>query len=234
MLSTRTKHAADWISRLSAEARESLERIKITRKLSKGQVLWRQGEWATEIARIESGSLKVADLCSYNQDFFFSMAKVGDCIGDIPAVAGLRHGYTLEAREASTLAVWKLDDVLVLNNQFPEICHQMMVSASTLTAVICERLEHSTLLSIRDRLSLQLQTLLRSSGVNEDGGVVHLQGVSHEDIGNMLGCARPTVSRELKAMEAQGLLALSYGSIRILDIEAFDQYCNSLAAERIA
>ena len=55
-----------------------------------------------------------------------------------------------------------------------------------------------------------------SSGDDASAGL----RVSQEALGQMLGVSRQSVNRQLKQWESEGLLSLSYGRIRLLDVDA--------------
>ena len=81
--------------------------------------------------------------------------------------------------------------------------------------------DDASLLPLRQRLARTIVRMGHSLGrVNEDGSTI-LEGISHDELGKMVGAARQSVGRELKALEREGAIKIEYGKLIIYDIAAF-------------
>ena len=217
----------DWMENLSEGAKEHISNARTVRGLSRGEVLWRQGDIAKEFGRTLSGSLEVIEAGLYSRSFLMTVAQSGSCIGDMPAVLGSTYRYTVAAREATEIAIWKMADIQAARDEFPEINLQIALTFASRCESVCARLERSLLLDVRDRLYLQLQHLVSINGISE-GEQVTLKGISHDEIARMMGCGRPTISRELKAIEKEGLISLAYGTVHVPQISKFNRRCEDI------
>ncbi|HBA04038.1 MAG TPA: hypothetical protein DCW51_08870 [Clostridium sp.] len=50
--------------------------------------------------------------------------------------------------------------------------------------------------------------------------------LTHEGLGNLIGCSRVTVTRVLNELKSQGILASTSKKIVILDFERLKKYCD--------
>ncbi len=66
------------------------------------------------------------------------------------------------------------------------------------------------------------QKLARTLLLHAQGGSRALLPMNREELADYVGAARPSVSRELMAMQADGLIAVHRGEIRILDRTALE------------
>jgi CRP-like cAMP-binding protein len=77
--------------------------------------------------------------------------------------------------------------------------------------------ESAALYSLSSRLAQRLLDLQQYYG-SEEGDDINMH-LPQEDLAKMLAVSRQAVSRELKRLEKAGLIALSYGKLRVLDRE---------------
>lgn len=77
-----------------------------------------------------------------------------------------------------------------------------------------------TLLTLRGRIVRLLLLLHQQHPLETSGhGEMELQ-FFQDDFAAMLGTSRQTVNRELRALEADGMLSIGYSRIRLLDVPA--------------
>ena len=93
--------------------------------------------------------------------------------------------------------------------------------------MLCDRarttyanLAAESLMPLQGRLARHLILLLDQHGQPAEEGVDLALNVPQESLADMLATTRQRLNRELKAMEAEGILRLAYRRILVLDAEA--------------
>ncbi len=85
-------------------------------------------------------------------------------------------------------------------------------------------IEMAAFLPLRGRLAYRLAELVELHGrQGEDGRIVIGLHLPQDELARMVSATRPSVSRELKALEADGYIALAYGQITVLDLDGLSE-----------
>ena len=134
----------------------------------------------------------------------------------------------------SRVSVLSKPNFFMLYKKHPEISWQ-------LNLVQCRRLrfffsltEDAAGLNLHVRLARAIHRLAHSHGYRDgnDGSCID---VSHEELSNMLGASRQSVSKELKLLEREGEIELRYGKIYIPDLAALgEKYEKGMGMEQVA
>jgi len=85
------------------------------------------------------------------------------------------------------------------------------------------QIEGLALLDVTSRISETLLQLATEGGVETDAGILIKERPTHQDLANMSGTTRETVSRVLKRLEAQGYIASKGRSLTILREENWNR-----------
>jgi CRP-like cAMP-binding protein len=98
----------------------------------------------------------------------------------------------------------------------PMLCRKLRLALSYV--------EGAALFSLTERLAQRILELLTFYGI-DDGGSGRLIDVHlpQEDLAKMLGVSRQAISRELKRLETEGVIELSYGKLRVLNKAALER-----------
>jgi CRP-like cAMP-binding protein len=94
--------------------------------------------------------------------------------------------------------------------------------------------EDASLLPLRQRLARAIVRMGHSVGKIAEDGRATIEGISHDELGKMVGATRQSVGRELKKLEQEGSIEIQYGKLIIGDIAAFgEHYDRLLSAEPV-
>ncbi|SRR5690606_5894749 len=210
----RVQHAA-WVARcvgrgesvpLAPEDITALASSLQRRFVPRGSVAFggrssRPGVWIVRSGRLELVSGRGAD------QVVVQILHTGDVDGDIQALLGVRVPYTARALDDTELLHFDRDDFEQLLSQHPQIARRWLSSvAGRLTASQARILE-----LLGKSLHQQTARLLLEEA---DGDSLVLP---QRTLAAMLGVQRPSINKVLKELEREGLIALHYSAIDILD-----------------
>ena len=218
----------NWVSELPDEIGAQVSRHFLNRTLADGEYLFHQGDLPDACFQISTGRLKV---CNYNdsgQELVHTYLEEGDCIGDWGLLIDQPRMNNVIACGNAEINILRKPHFYQLYDQYPEI-------ARTLNRVMARRLrlsfmlaEDASLLPLRQRLARAVIRLGHSPGRMGEDGRITIEGMSHEELANMVGATRPSVGRELKKFEQEGSIEIKYGKLIINDIAAFSEHYDRL------
>ncbi len=137
-----------------------------------------------------------------------AVLEPGTFFGEMPLLAERMRNAYAEAMEGCLLCVMSQHDIERLVLAQPQVGLRIIGVLSQRLAASEARLEDLAYRSVPARLA---SVLLR---LGEDGLV---EGISHEELGDMVGAYRETVTKILNEFQAAGYLKLSRRKVQILD-----------------
>ncbi len=208
-----------WFVDLPASTRAALLDACQWLHLRQGAVLFRQHEAVSTASSgffgLVNGQIKVSSLRSDGREAILSVLEPGSWFGEITPFDG-------EPRTHDATALTDLDLLVVPHEAFARLM-QDNAFAHAIVALLARRirtlyglLEDTTLRGLRARVARRLLALTRGDSLQsvEMHNTLH---VPQETLAMMLGVSRQTLSIELNALASEGILALGYGRIEILE-----------------
>lgn len=226
-------HLHDFIGGLPLSVREAIEKRSHPRLVQRGTAIYRQGDDATELYRLEEGGVKLCNYTADGKEFVTGAFRPGDCFGEMGLIDGMPRLSNAVATRDSRLLVLGKQHFDQLYREHPEISRQ-------LNLMLCRRLrmvyalgEEAHSLNLGERLALSICRLVYSHGFRDEHGARYI-GSSHEELSRMLGASRQSISKELKLLEAEGAIELRYGKIYVKDLASLNaRYENLVGVEQI-
>ena len=202
-------------SELGAASRSDFEAISVDFVIPCGVVLFHENTPGIRVLLIQSGRVKLSCTSRDDRTLLLKVAVPGDILGLSAVVSRSRYEVT-----ARTIAPTILRGVLEEPFRLFLATH---VEASLLAAQTLSEAYRVAFADVR-RLALSGSSAARLAGVLLEWGTAESIGkpemrltmaLSHEDLGNLVGCSRETVTRTLGEFRRQKLIAIHGASIRI-------------------
>lgn len=187
----------------------ALAAVLQTRELERGSVLFHAGEPPEGIWILRRGLVELS-VGSGRRRSVVGLLRPGDVDGDIAHLLSMPLPYDARALQESTVLYLRAVDLENLLTTRPGIARRWLTSVALRLAAT-----QSRLLDLLGRsLNEQVARLLADEAT--DGSVP----LPQHTIAAMLGVRRPSLNKILKELERDGLIAIRYGAIDILDAEA--------------
>lgn len=200
---------------LSDEATKELEAIKFTSVYPKGSVLFAEGEQPRGVFIICSGRVKLTTSSLDGRTMILRLAEAGEVLG-LSSTVGNRpyevNGETLEPCQINTI---RRDDFLRFITRHVDAC---MHSAESLAASYNAAQREVRSLGLSSTTAERLARLLLNwaeHAEHPDGEIRFQVLLTHEEIAEMIGTTRETVTRSLADFKKKKLLEVR-GSTFIL------------------
>jgi CRP/FNR family cyclic AMP-dependent transcriptional regulator len=195
---------------LPAEEIGALERQTQMITCPRGRILYSQEDRAEALFLLKHGRVQVYRLTPSGKRLELVTLGPGMFFGEMPLLGeSLRHAFA-EAVEDSLICVMSRVDVERLIREKPAVALRMIEAISQRLAEAEARLEEVAYRSVAARIAA---VFLRLS----QGGTSEMVVMTHQELGDMVGALRGTVTEVLNELQAAGWVELRRGHIRLCD-----------------
>ena len=214
--------SANFFCNLSESSLQTFESLKITNAYPKGATLFMEGQPSNGIYMLCQGRVKLSTCSRDGKVIILRIAEAGEVLGLSATVSDSNYEATAEILEPCQVNFVRKDDFLRFLAQNTEACFSAIkqISHKYHTAYIQVRsfgLSHTA----ADKLA---KLLLEWSKTNNNGnGSSHLKiSYTHEEIAEMIGTSRETVTRILKDFKTRKLIDVKGLDLVIHDLKKLD------------
>jgi CRP/FNR family transcriptional regulator len=184
--------------------------------LKKGEYLYHAGTAFKGLYAIQSGSLKTYGLTMDGKEQVTGFHLNGEMVG-MDAIDGGIHPCNSVALEKTEVCLIPYEDLKRIEHEIPELMVELNRIMSREIRRDGQALMMLGTLSAEQRLAsflVHLYDRMRERGAGEN--IIQLS-MTRQDIGNYLGLAIETVSRNLSVLQDEGLIRINKRMIEILD-----------------
>jgi len=212
-----------FFANLETEELEKVASLLITRKYDRGTNVFLEGGEGDEFYLIQSGVVKIYKE-SETREIILALFGEGDFFGEM---AVLENEQTRSASamimEQSVLYVLKRKDFIWVMNQNPQIAIKIMYTALERLRASNELIKDLTFRDARKRIANGLYRLFEKHGLKSGSGVLIDLKLTHQQIADMSGTVRETVTKFMLDLQSQNLIRIEKKKIFIYNIEKFKQ-----------
>lgn len=220
----------NWISELPDDIASDVIAHCTHRKLVDEECLYHLGDASQDCFQVTKGRLKI---CTYNhagQEMLHVYLMGGDCTGDWGLIIDeprMNFAFACGDTEVNVLNKHKFWELYDKYQEIPKVLNKVMAWRLRYTFMLAE---DASLLPLRQRLARAIIRMVHGIGRIEEDGRAIIDDISHDELGKMVGSARQSVGRELKKLEEEGSVEISYGKLVVKNIESFSERYDSLLA----
>lgn len=200
------------------DLRNTLKAKAANRKFSAGQIIQQSGDLASGFWVIKSGQVKIGRYLENGQFQVILFMGPGDSYGEIAVFAGSGRIVDVVALRDTELFWVQESDLNDIISSDPKVGRELIRILSVQLQELIQTVLSSRQLSAPKILARSLLMLSQSSG--GDGSI----SVSQDDLSELVGVSRMTISSALRDMEAKGMVKRGYREIEILDVQALSDY----------
>jgi CRP/FNR family transcriptional regulator, cyclic AMP receptor protein len=191
---------------LSATAAEAIEQAALTTTYPTGVALFSEGQEPRGVFIVRRGRVKLSVSGSDGRTLILRMAEPGDLLGAASVISNREYEATGETQEPSDVSFIRQSDLLRLMRLHGEIALWVTQHLSRDYSSTCREIRDLMLSdSAGEKLARLLVGWLDSSAESKQSGQVKM-ALTHEEIGQMIGTTRETVSRLLAGFKKRHLI----------------------------
>lgn len=190
----------------------TVERTTRMTTARKGQVIYHQEESAESLFLLKEGRVRLFRVNPGGKKLDLAVIEPGTFFGEMPLLGEQMRSASAEALNDCTLCVMSHADVERLVLGKPRVGLRMLEVMGRRLVASETRLEDLAYRGVPARLAAVLLRLGR-----EQGDII--EGLTHQELGDMVGAYRETVTKVLDQFQAAGYVELARRRVRIVDAQ---------------
>ncbi|MDB5984211.1 MAG: cAMP-binding domain of or a regulatory subunit of cAMP-dependent protein kinase [Pseudomonas sp.] len=206
-----------WFSNLPAHLQDSLMAAARLRRLTPGKPLFRRGDPPCGLYAVLEGAIRIGSVSEQGKQTLLTRIELPYWFGEVSLFDGLPRTHDAFSESHTILLQVPQAALTSLLEKEPQYWRHFALLMSQKLRLTFVYLEQQTLLPAPARVACRL--LLIAEGYGEINHSRRVIEVSQEQLAQMLSMSRQTTNKILKDLEAQGVLDISYGEIKILDLQ---------------
>jgi CRP-like cAMP-binding protein len=205
-------------------ARKDVERIAAVahqRSYNKEQVILIEEEIGQTLFILMSGQVKVSRISEEGKEVILAVMGEGDFFGELSLLDGQSRSANVTVIKESEMLLIHRDDFLSLLHEFPQIAINLLRELASRMRKSDSQIKS---LSLKDATGKVTGTLLRLAddiGVPRGSQIEISNLPTQQDLANMAGTSRETISRVLQKLISQKYVQKDGNTLVILDIDRF-------------
>ena len=212
---------------LPGKSLEAFERIKFPSALPRGSVLFVEGQMPRGIYLLCKGRVKLSVNSSDGKTMILKIAEPGEVLGLHASVAGIPYELTAETAQPCQVVFIKRDDFQRFLEQHGDAClkaaqHLSDNCHNAYDMIRAIGLSHSA----SEKLARLLLELAQEGDKTKDGIRVKL-ALTHEEIAQIIGTSRETVTRLLADFRRKEVAVLKGSTLLVRNKPALERLVGS-------
>ncbi len=168
---------------------------------------------------VREGRIRITRVSGDGRELTFRHLGQGDMLGDECMADRPKRNDYAEALEPSTLCLMRTDDFRRAAREEAELAYAVAVRLSQRVLELEQILAETVFHSVRRRVSFALLRLSKREGQRR----VTSLNITHQEVANLVGATRETVTGVLHSLRGEGVIELANRRVRVLDMAALRQ-----------
>ena len=195
----------------------------VSRDYEKGQMILLEESTGETFFIITSGTVKVTRLSDDGREVILALLGESDFFGEMSLLDGEVRSANIVANEDAEVMTLSRRDFLEYLETYPKIAIALLEELAVRIRKSDQQIESLSLSDSEQRIGITLIRLAEESGTIKRGDVTVQNLPYQQDIANMAGTSRETVSRTLKLLEDKKLVKRNGSDITIFNFNTFRQ-----------
>lgn len=201
---------------INAEIQTVLENSAPKKVYEKGDIIYHQGDFANSFYYLSKGRVNVFMTSPDGIEKTLNTAQNGEILGEAAFFDKMPRVSSAKAVVKSEIVVIDRKKLIELIRQYPKLAMELLENQARRIRMLSSQIDSMTFLQADARIA---QLLLQYKITEGRKTAVHL---THEEIGNMAGVSRVTVSKILNRFCKSGFIKTSYREIEIKNQNALE------------
>jgi CRP/FNR family cyclic AMP-dependent transcriptional regulator len=202
---------------LSTKELEQMDRQITMSSCEPGRIFYMPEDTGEVLFLLKKGRVQLYRISPNGKKLVVETLGPGTIFGEMSLVGQGMHNTFAEAVDECLLCVMSRADVERLMREKPSVAFRFVEALGDRLSSVETRLEEIAFKSIPARLASLLLRL-----ADEEGDGTEVIGYTHQDLGEILGTYRETVTQTLNDFKAEGLVVISRKRVQILDKDGLE------------
>jgi len=209
----------DLFERLTPEQLRRVESRSRIREFPKGNPVYLPADQADGVLLLTKGRVKICSVTAEGKQGILTFIEPGEVFGELALFdEGDRDEYA-EAVQKSTILLIPADEMQKLMDEHPTVSLGVTKLIGLRRKRVERRLKYLLFHSNRERLVHLLLELAEQYGVETANGVDLGIKLSHQDLANVIGATRETVTVLLNQLQTEGVVSIGRKQIVLTGLD---------------
>lgn len=188
-------------------------------ELEAGNLLFGPEDKVESIYIIHQGRVKIYKLNKAGKQLTLAYLVPGNIIGEVDIFSMRPRGVFAEIAEDAKLCVINKNYLREIILDYPELTEKMFQLVCSRVKELEDDIYNQAICNTRDKI---INKLLNMSLSNKNSSETAIIDITHQELAEMIGSSRETVSLTLKTLENSSYIKLLHGKIKI-DINSLSE-----------
>lgn len=208
---------------VTEDALAAFDRLAFTNVAPQHSVLFSEGESPRGIYVVCHGAVKLSMASGDGKTLIVHVAHPGECLGLSSVISGHEYHTTAETLEPTQVKFVKREDFLHFLEQFPQTYRNASMQLAQQAESENDQIRSIGLShSAAEKLAHLLLTWCLETGRTGDDGIRVQVLMTHQDISQLIGTSRETVTRLLKDFRDQQIISMKGSTLIVRDRTALE------------
>jgi len=215
-----------YFSNISDEELQAVADIMIERTYEKGQMLFMEGEFGEAVHFVVDGMVKIYKTSENGKEHILYIAGPGDIFAEVILFNEVNYPATAEVMEKARIAKIRNEDLEKVLKAHPSMAVAIIKVLNKRLIDAQQRVKSLALDNTYGRTAQMLVKLAMEHGVKTEKGMELELAISRQELANIVGTTRETVTRVLMAFKKYNLIDIEKNIIRIPEPEKLMEWIN--------
>lgn len=193
----------------------SLSTLRLARR---GETISTQRSAADPVCFVISGRFQLSLCRHFRKQVLLRIVGPGEHFGELHALTGLSFDLIARAETEARYIQMASEDFVRLLRELPGLSLRLLTKTACQSLAQIERIFELSTLHLRDRVRAEILRL--ATGMASNGApLVISPAPTHEMFASIVGGTREGVTRELRALTREGVIAVARRQITITDVD---------------
>jgi CRP-like cAMP-binding protein len=195
---------------------QEMEKITRMEEVKKRQPLYLTGDPSSNVYLLKKGRVKIANTAPSGKEVTFDILEPGEVFGELDVLEDAPRSTSAEALDDALICVIPRKDFDQYLAMHPTVMFKLTKLIGLRLKKIQSRVEDLVFRDVPARLAHLLSELGKTDGVADKQGIRLNVKLTHQEMANLIGCSRETVSTTMGQFRDDGLIQMDGRTITIL------------------
>ena len=202
---------------ISPSDMQEMEKITRMEEIKKRQPLYLTGDPSRNVYLLKRGRVKISNMSSSGKEVTFDILESGEVFGELDVLEDAPRSTSAEALDDALICVIPRKDFDQYLAMHPTVMFKLTKLIGLRLKKIQSRVEDLVFRDVPARLAHLLLELGKTEGVVDKQGIRLKVKLTHQEMANLIGCSRETVSTTMGQFRDDGLIQMDGRTITIVN-----------------
>ncbi|MFY4730938.1 Crp/Fnr family transcriptional regulator [Nitrospira sp. BLG_2] len=208
---------------ISPSEMQEMERITRMETVKKRQPLYLPGDPSSNVYLLKQGRVKIANTAPSGKEVTFDILEPGEVFGELDVLEDAPRSTSAETLDDTLICVIPRKDFDQYLAMHPNVTVKLTKLIGLRLKKIQSRVEDLVFRDVPARLAHLLMELSKSDGAENPQGIRLRAKLTHQEMANLIGCSRETVTATLSQFRDDGLIQMDGRTLIIIDAKGLSQ-----------